>query len=76
MTDCKVIHAAEEIRAVSVFPCYVCQKYNCIAKHTLEELKSPIAPSKEDVRRALRICIAYAKLVEHLNNGDDQVSTE
>lgn len=74
--DCKIIHTAEEIRAVSVFPCYVCQKYNCTDKHTLEDLKNPAPPSKENVVRALQICIAYDKLVNYLNNGDDQVSTE
>lgn len=71
--DCPIIHTYEEIRATSDNCCYVCQQPNCIIKHTLEELKNPIAPSPEQVRKALRICMAYDKLLKH---GDDQASTE
>ena len=72
-SDCKTIHTAEEIRAVSVFGCYVCTEYNCTVKHTLDELKNPKPPRPEELKLALRILLAYEKLLTH---GDDQASTE
>lgn len=62
--DCQTVHAAEEIRAVTVNYCHFCLEVDCKQKHTLEELKNPKAPTPEIVRDALRICIAYSKLLK------------
>ena len=73
--DCAVIHTQEEIKAVTPRQCYVCREpainMFCEEPHTIEEIRNPKPSTAKEFRDALRILIAYDKLL----HGDDLAST-
>jgi hypothetical protein len=79
--NCDAPHTYAEIDVFAFKSCPICRQHNCTTRHSIEELKNPVAPSYEEARNSIRICIAFAKLTERMEvefrktNGDDQAST-
>ena len=67
---CETVHSAEAIVAATPpKKCYVCGdpaiNAFCEKPHTIDEIKNPRQLTPEEFRDCLRICVAYAKLVEY-----------
>jgi hypothetical protein len=64
--DCLTVHSKEEIEVHEFKGCYVCRKPFCVSKHTIEELRNPAPPTKEESNRGIQVCILYDRLIKSL----------